>query len=195
MRCVNVVIADRHPVVLQGLTNLLGAGSGFKVVSSSSDGASCIEAIRRLVPDIAIFDISMPGLTGLEILAIANSENLPYPADSFHRIFRRPRTCHGGRSRRLRCHFERCDARNSRAVLARGRGWPEAVAAIFLRSGCVPGARKHRDCGERADGADRPGAPDHASGVRRIVEQRNWAQIERCRRHYQSSSSSHFSEA
>ena len=77
MRCVNVVIADRHPVVLQGLTNLLDAGSGFKVVSSSSDGASCIEAIRRLVPDIAIFDISMPGLTGLEILAIANSENLP----------------------------------------------------------------------------------------------------------------------
>ena len=77
MRCVNVVIADRHPVVLQGLTTLLGEGSGFKVVSSSSDGESCIEAIRRFVPDIAIFDISMPGLTGLEILAIANSENLP----------------------------------------------------------------------------------------------------------------------
>ena len=36
-----------------------------------------MKAIRRLVPDIAIFDISMPGLTGLEILAIANSENLP----------------------------------------------------------------------------------------------------------------------
>ena len=76
MRCVNVVIADRHPVVLLGLKNLLGAGSGFKVVGSSCDGKSCIEAIRRLVPDIAIFDISMPGLTGLEILAIANSENL-----------------------------------------------------------------------------------------------------------------------
>jgi two-component system, NarL family, nitrate/nitrite response regulator NarL len=77
MRCINVLIADRHPVVLQGLMNLLGAESGFKVVASCSDGTNCIEAIRRFVPDIAILDISMLGLTGLEILAIANSESLP----------------------------------------------------------------------------------------------------------------------
>jgi len=77
MRCVSVVIADRHPVVLQGLMDLLGAGSGFKAVASCTDGASCLEAIRRLVPDIAIFDISMPGLTGLEILDIASAESLP----------------------------------------------------------------------------------------------------------------------
>jgi RNA polymerase sigma factor (sigma-70 family) len=76
MRCTSVVIADRHPVVLQGLTNVLGAESGFKVVASCSDGTSCIQAIRSLVPDIAVIDISMPGLTGLEILAIANSESL-----------------------------------------------------------------------------------------------------------------------
>ncbi len=77
MRCTSVVIADRHPVVLQGLTNVLTAESGFKVVACCSDGTDCIEAIRSLVPDIAILDISLPGLTGLEILAIANSESLP----------------------------------------------------------------------------------------------------------------------
>ena len=76
MRCTSVVIADRHPVVLQGLTNVLRAESGFNVVACCSDGTNCIEAIRSLVPDIAILDISLPGLTGLEILAIANSENL-----------------------------------------------------------------------------------------------------------------------
>src|SRR6202051_4860435 len=76
MPCIRVVIADRHPVVLQGLTNLLGAQSGFNVVACCSDGTNCIEAIRSLVPDIAILDISMPGLSGLEILAIANSESL-----------------------------------------------------------------------------------------------------------------------
>jgi two-component system nitrate/nitrite response regulator NarL len=76
MRCTSVVIADRHPVVLQGLTSILGAQSGFKVVACCSDGTNCIEAIRSLVPDIAILDISMSGLTGLEILAIANSESL-----------------------------------------------------------------------------------------------------------------------
>src|SRR5260221_12574045 len=77
MRCASVVIADRHPVVLQGLTNVLTTESGFKVVASCRDGRDCIEAIRGLVPDIAILDISLPGLTGLEILTIANSESLP----------------------------------------------------------------------------------------------------------------------
>src|ERR1700730_10466955 len=76
MRCTSVVIADRNPVVLQGLTKLLGAQSGFKVVACCSDGTNCIEAIRSLAPDIAILDMSMPGLTGLEILAIVNSESL-----------------------------------------------------------------------------------------------------------------------
>jgi two-component system nitrate/nitrite response regulator NarL len=76
MRCTRVVIADRHPVVLQGLTNVLRAESDFKVVACCSDGTDCIEAIRSLVPDIAILDISLPGLTGLEILTIANSESL-----------------------------------------------------------------------------------------------------------------------
>ena len=76
MRCTSVVIADRYPVVLQGLTNALTAESGFKVVACCRDGTNCIEAIRSLVPDIAILDISLPNLTGLEILAIANSENL-----------------------------------------------------------------------------------------------------------------------
>jgi two-component system, NarL family, nitrate/nitrite response regulator NarL len=74
MRCTTVVIADRHPVVLQGLRNVLGAQYDFKVIVCCTDGTSCIEAIRSLVPDIAILDASMP--TGLEILAIANSENL-----------------------------------------------------------------------------------------------------------------------
>ena len=64
MRCTSVVIADRHPVVLQGLTNVLTAESGFKVVASCSDGTNCIQAIRSLASDIAIIDISMPGLTG-----------------------------------------------------------------------------------------------------------------------------------
>src|SRR6267378_4587221 len=76
MRCTSLVIADRHPVVLQGLTSILGAQNGFKVVACCSDGPNCIGAIRSLVPDVAILDISMPGLTGLEILTIANSESL-----------------------------------------------------------------------------------------------------------------------
>jgi two-component system nitrate/nitrite response regulator NarL len=74
MRCINVLIADRFPVVVQGLRKVLGAQHNFKIVACCSDGRSCVEAIRSLRPDIAILDISMPGLTGLEILSIVNSE-------------------------------------------------------------------------------------------------------------------------
>jgi two-component system nitrate/nitrite response regulator NarL len=76
MRCNSVVIADRYPVVLLGLSAVLAAHRDFSVVASCSDGTSCIEALRNLVPDIAIIDLSMPGVSGLEILSIVNSENL-----------------------------------------------------------------------------------------------------------------------
>jgi two-component system nitrate/nitrite response regulator NarL len=76
MRCISVVIADSHPVVVRGLASVLRERRGFKVVACCNNGPNCIEAIRSLAPDIAILDFSMPGLTGLEILAIANSESL-----------------------------------------------------------------------------------------------------------------------
>jgi RNA polymerase sigma factor (sigma-70 family) len=76
MYCISVVIADRHPIVLQGLARLLGAHSGFRVVACCNDSVSCIEAIRKLAPHIAVLGTSMPGLTALEILAIVNSESL-----------------------------------------------------------------------------------------------------------------------
>jgi DNA-binding NarL/FixJ family response regulator len=77
VRCTSVVIADRHPVVLQGLMKVLGSVDGLEIVASCNDGTTCIETIRNLVPDVAILDISLPGLTGLEILTIVNSERLP----------------------------------------------------------------------------------------------------------------------
>jgi two-component system nitrate/nitrite response regulator NarL len=76
MRCTSVVIADRYPVVLLGLSAVLAAHPDFSVVASCRDGTSCIEALRNLVPDIAIIDISIPGANGLEILSMVNSENL-----------------------------------------------------------------------------------------------------------------------
>jgi RNA polymerase sigma factor (sigma-70 family) len=76
MRSTNVVIADRHPVVLHGLSHLLGAHRGFDVVACCGDGTSCIEALRNLTPDIAILDVSMSGVSWLEILSIVNSEGL-----------------------------------------------------------------------------------------------------------------------
>src|SRR5882672_2379951 len=76
MRCTSVVIADRYPVVLLGLSAVLAAHRDFRVIASCSDSTSCIEALRNLVPDIAILDVTMPGVTGPEILSFVNSRNL-----------------------------------------------------------------------------------------------------------------------
>jgi two-component system, NarL family, nitrate/nitrite response regulator NarL len=77
MRRTSVVIADRHPVILQGLIKVLETQSDFAVVACCGDGTSCLEGIRNLRPEIAVLDLSMSGLNGFEILAIASSENLP----------------------------------------------------------------------------------------------------------------------
>jgi len=76
MRCISVLIADRCPVVVEGFKKVLGARRNFKLVACCSDGISCIEAIRSLRPDIAVLDVSLPGLTGLEILSIVTSAGL-----------------------------------------------------------------------------------------------------------------------
>ena len=76
MHRINVLIADPCPVVVQGLGEVLGAQHNFKIVACCSDGMSCIEAIRSLRPDIAILEVSMPGLTGLEILRIVKFEGI-----------------------------------------------------------------------------------------------------------------------
>ena len=76
MRCVRVVIADRHPVILQGLSSVLEVQRDFRIVARCGDGASCVDAIRNFLPDIVLLGASMPDISGLEILAIARSENL-----------------------------------------------------------------------------------------------------------------------
>ena len=143
MRCTSVVIADRHPVVLQGLMKALGAEGGFDVVASCSDGRSCIEAIRNLVPDIAILDISMPGLTGLEILTIANSESLSTRLVFFAASIEDRELVMSAAAGAYGIIPKDVELE---AVLATGRGWPTAVAAA-LGSDRISGAEEHRRVG------------------------------------------------
>ena len=76
MCSVRVVVADPHPVIVYGLTSLLGAHDDFNVVAGCYDGTHCIQAIRDLSPDIALLDMVMPGLSGLDILASVTAEQL-----------------------------------------------------------------------------------------------------------------------
>src|SRR5262245_30880250 len=74
--CIKLVIADDHPMVLHGLMSFLTAEPDFRVVAASKDGASALDDIRKHRPDIALLDLRLPEMTGLEILHKVSNERL-----------------------------------------------------------------------------------------------------------------------
>lgn len=69
----NIFIADDHPLLLKGLKDLLKEKK-YAVVGTAKDGQSAYNYIIQFKPDIAILDVEMPKLTGLEI-AKASQKN------------------------------------------------------------------------------------------------------------------------
>ena len=57
-----VLLADDHTIVTDGLSRILN-DAGFEVVGAVRNGQRLIDAATRLLPDVIITDISMPGLT------------------------------------------------------------------------------------------------------------------------------------
>jgi DNA-binding NarL/FixJ family response regulator len=71
-----LIIADGHTVVRLGLTALLGRVPNMKIIASCNDGVGALRKIRTLKPDIAVLDVNLPLMGGLDILAVAKSEKL-----------------------------------------------------------------------------------------------------------------------
>ncbi len=61
-----VLLADDHPMVLDGLRTLIESLDLADVVGEASDGAQAVEQVLHLEPDIVIMDLHMPGLNGVE---------------------------------------------------------------------------------------------------------------------------------
>lgn len=72
----SIIIADDHPLVLKGLTDFLKE-KDYNLVGSAVNGKDAFEMIKTLRPEIAILDIQMPFLTGLEIAEQCKNLNLP----------------------------------------------------------------------------------------------------------------------
>jgi DNA-binding NarL/FixJ family response regulator len=71
----SIVIADDHPLMLRGLTDFL-TSKGFNILGSAEDGKSAYNLIVKLKPQIAILDIRMPYMTGLEIAEACQKNEL-----------------------------------------------------------------------------------------------------------------------
>ena len=74
---IRLVLADDHPIVLDGLTQLFANGPDFQVLACATNGEEALQAVRRLQPDILVLDLRMPGKNGLEVLREMQREALP----------------------------------------------------------------------------------------------------------------------
>ena len=70
---IRVMIADDHAIVREGAIRLLNAQPDMEVVSEVQDGHEVITAALTSKPDVVILDISLPGLTGLDLVPLLRS--------------------------------------------------------------------------------------------------------------------------
>ena len=75
MRRYSVLVADDHAIVKEGLVSLLKEHD-FDVVGAVGDGQALLDAARRLRPDVIVTDLSMPGLSGLDVLTRLKAERV-----------------------------------------------------------------------------------------------------------------------
>ncbi|MCB0062148.1 MAG: response regulator transcription factor, partial [Caldilineaceae bacterium] len=65
---IRLLLADDHAVLRAGLTALLNAESDMEVVGEAGDGATCIQLVNQLHPDVVLLDLNMPQMNGLDAL-------------------------------------------------------------------------------------------------------------------------------
>jgi two-component system nitrate/nitrite response regulator NarL len=71
---IRVYLADDHPLFLRSIAGAVRERPSLELVGQSSEGRRALEQIRELVPDVAVVDVRMAGMTGPEIVAVASSE-------------------------------------------------------------------------------------------------------------------------
>jgi len=72
-----LVLADDHPIILEGLEQLFSRDKEFHVVATCTTGYQAIAAVRKHRPDIVVLDVKMPNGDGLSVLKMIQDEKLP----------------------------------------------------------------------------------------------------------------------
>lgn len=66
---IKVLLADDHSIVRAGLCRIVEESGDMEVIAEAADGMEAIQQAHKTSPDVAVIDISMPGLDGLEVTA------------------------------------------------------------------------------------------------------------------------------
>lgn len=73
---IRIIVADDHPLFRRGLIESLKRRPEFDVLDDGADGPRALELIREHSPDVALIDVQMPGMSGLEVLSTVHREQL-----------------------------------------------------------------------------------------------------------------------
>jgi DNA-binding NarL/FixJ family response regulator len=73
---IRLVLADDHPIVLEGLEQLFGLEPDFEIVARCRDGEETLRVLRRTQPDVLVLDVRMPVRDGLEVLKVMQQERM-----------------------------------------------------------------------------------------------------------------------
>jgi len=66
---IKILLADDHSIVRAGLRRIVEESGQIEVIAEAADGREAIDLVHKALPDVAVIDISMPGLDGLEVLS------------------------------------------------------------------------------------------------------------------------------
>jgi two-component system, NarL family, response regulator NreC len=64
----NIIVADDHPIVRQGLRSLIEAEPGWRLAGEAENGLQAVDLIEKVQPDVAIVDVVLPDIGGLEVI-------------------------------------------------------------------------------------------------------------------------------
>ena len=64
---IQIAITDDHPIVLDGLKNLIGSQEDMQLTGLFTNGADTMEAFKKQVPDVLLLDINLPDISGIEL--------------------------------------------------------------------------------------------------------------------------------
>jgi len=70
---IKVLLADDHDIVRAGLRRIIEESGDIEVIAEAPDGKEAVNQVHKTRPDVAIIDISMPGLDGLEVIRQVHS--------------------------------------------------------------------------------------------------------------------------
>lgn len=74
---INVMLADDHVLIREGIKQLLEFDGSMKVIAEANDGIECLEKLKNVKPDILLLDINMPNMNGIDVLKELKEKNDP----------------------------------------------------------------------------------------------------------------------